>query len=475
MHELSLAGAVIDTAERHAGGRRVLAVRLRLGELRQVVPDSLAFYFGHVARGTLCEGAVLEHEVVRAELTCAGCDARFGLDGALFRCPAAARPMSQSSRGTNSRSNRSRLRSQHAPGEGSRRRGCARRQQHHCAGQPRGLRPSRGGRRQPHERARRGQDGLLERALERPLGDGIRVGVLEGDVQGRYDADAHRLPARPCDADQHGLRASAASATSTPTWCEGAAVLPLAEIDLLVIENVGNLVCPAEFRVGEDVRVMVAAITEGEDKPLKYPLMFRTCELVLINKIDLLPHLEFDLEELLANIDAVHPDVETMVVSARTGEGVEAWRGGSPSACAARRRVRSHEPRPSPSPRRSRSTRGLAVRREAGGQLFAREAARIARLCHAVAERFARGGRLLACGCSPAGASDARHVAVEFVHPVIVGKRALPALALLGEGARLADEVGLKAREQRCRARIRRAGRLARARGRTPACASGGA
>ncbi len=87
MHELSLAGAVIDTAERHAGGRRVLVVRLRLGELRQVVPDSLAFYFEHVARGTLCEGAVLEHEVVSAELTCAGCDARFGLDGASFRCP----------------------------------------------------------------------------------------------------------------------------------------------------------------------------------------------------------------------------------------------------------------------------------------------------------------------------------------------------------------------------------------------------
>jgi hydrogenase nickel incorporation protein HypB len=71
---------------------------------------------------------------------------------------------------------------------------------------------------------------------------------------------------------------------------------------------------------------MVAAITEGEDKPLKYPLMYRTCELVLINKIDLLPHLEVDLEELLANIDAVHPDVETMLVSARTGEGVAEWR-----------------------------------------------------------------------------------------------------------------------------------------------------
>ena len=90
--------------------------------------------------------------------------------------------------------------------------------------------------------------------------------------------------------------------------------------------------------------------------------------------------------------------------------------------------------------------RGLAARREAGGHLYEREAARIAELCHAVAERCARGGRLLACACSPAGASDARHVAVEFVHPVIVGKRALPALALVGDASGLARDVALLAR-----------------------------
>jgi hydrogenase nickel incorporation protein HypB len=102
--------------------------------------------------------------------------------------------------------------------------------------------------------------------------------------------------------------------------------LPLEEIDLLVIENVGNLVCPAEFRVGEDARVMACSVTEGEDKPLKYPLMFRACELVLINKIDLLPHLDFDLDRLLYNLDQVHPDVERIVLSAKTGDGIDAWR-----------------------------------------------------------------------------------------------------------------------------------------------------
>jgi D-sedoheptulose 7-phosphate isomerase len=92
--------------------------------------------------------------------------------------------------------------------------------------------------------------------------------------------------------------------------------------------------------------------------------------------------------------------------------------------------------------------RGLAARRAAAAQLFDADAGRIAELCHAVAERCARGGRLLACACSPSGASDARHVAVEFVHPVIVGKRALPALALLGERVALAEEVALLAREE---------------------------
>jgi hydrogenase nickel incorporation protein HypB len=163
--------------------------------------------------------------------------------------------------------------------------------------------------------------------LERVLGSlDLRAGVLEGDVQGSYDADrlaslhvpVTQLNTDPgfggeCHLDANMVRSALPE-------------IPLDELDLLVIENVGNLVCPAEFRVGEDVRVMVSSVTEGEDKPLKYPLMFRTCELVLINKIDLLPHLEFDMERFLHNLDAVHPGVQRMQVSARTGEGVAAWR-----------------------------------------------------------------------------------------------------------------------------------------------------
>jgi hydrogenase nickel incorporation protein HypB len=88
---------------------------------------------------------------------------------------------------------------------------------------------------------------------------------------------------------------------------------------------VGNLVCPAEFRVGEDSRVMVYSVTEGEEKPLKYPLMFRSADLVLVNKVDLLEHLDFDLEQFLGNLDAVNPRVSTILTSARTGQGVDEW------------------------------------------------------------------------------------------------------------------------------------------------------
>ena len=101
--------------------------------------------------------------------------------------------------------------------------------------------------------------------------------------------------------------------------------LPLDDLDLLIVENVGNLVCPAEFRIGEDARVMVSSVAEGEDKPLKYPLMFRACELVVVNKIDLLPHLDFDLDRLLANVDAVNPEARVIQTSARTGDGVDEW------------------------------------------------------------------------------------------------------------------------------------------------------
>jgi hydrogenase nickel incorporation protein HypB len=169
-----------------------------------------------------------------------------------------------------------------------------------------------------------GKTTLLERVV-RDL-DAIRAGVLEGDVQGTLDADrlaslhvpVTQINTAPgfggeCHLDANMVRSALGS-------------VPLHDLDLLVIENVGNLVCPAEFRVGEHHRVMVSSVTEGEDKPLKYPLMFRACELVLVNKIDLLPYLDFDLEKFLYHLDAVNPGVPRLLVSAKSGEGIDAWR-----------------------------------------------------------------------------------------------------------------------------------------------------
>jgi hydrogenase nickel incorporation protein HypB len=102
--------------------------------------------------------------------------------------------------------------------------------------------------------------------------------------------------------------------------------IPLDQIDMLIVENVGNLVCPAEFAIGEDARLMVASVAEGDDKPGKYPLMFRTCDLVVINKLDLLEHVDFSLDRFDGYLDAVHPGVERMRLSARTGEGLDALR-----------------------------------------------------------------------------------------------------------------------------------------------------
>ena len=169
-----------------------------------------------------------------------------------------------------------------------------------------------------------GKTALLEQTLERLRGK-VRLGILEGDVQTTLDADRlarfHvplvQVNTNPgfggeCHLDANMVRS-------------GLSELPLDDIDILVIENVGNLVCPAEFRVGEDTRVMVYSVTEGEEKPLKYPLMFRSADLVLVNKVDLLEHLDFDLDLFLGNLEAVNPGVRHILTSARTGQGVGEW------------------------------------------------------------------------------------------------------------------------------------------------------
>ena len=167
-----------------------------------------------------------------------------------------------------------------------------------------------------------GKTTLLRKTLQ-ILGESIRIGVLEGDIATTLDATNSKAP---------GATAISVVNTSAGFGGEchldavmvqsGMARLPLPGLDLLIIENVGNLVCPAEFQVGEQAKAMVFAVTEGEEKPLKYPVMFRAADVVVVNKVDLLPHLDFELDLFLANLNAVNPTAEVILASARTGEGV---------------------------------------------------------------------------------------------------------------------------------------------------------
>ena len=170
-----------------------------------------------------------------------------------------------------------------------------------------------------------GKTALLERALATLSGE-LRIGVLEGDVvQGHYDAErlaAFHVPVTQINTDPGFGGECHLDANMVRSALPA---VPLGDIDLLVVENVGNLVCPAEFRVGEDHRVMVASVTEGEDKPLEYPLMFRACDLVLVNKVDLLPHLDFDVERFLQNVRRVNPGATIIRTSARDGTGIGEW------------------------------------------------------------------------------------------------------------------------------------------------------
>jgi hydrogenase nickel incorporation protein HypB len=169
-----------------------------------------------------------------------------------------------------------------------------------------------------------GKTTLLRETLARLAGE-LRIGIIEGDIETSLDADRLAGFGARIALINTGNGFGGECHLDAPMVASALPRLPLADLDLVLIENVGNLVCPAEFDVGEDARAMVYAITEGEEKPLKYPVMFRSCELVVVNKMDLLPYLDFDMDAFLGNLRKVNPLAEVIHVSARTGEGVDAW------------------------------------------------------------------------------------------------------------------------------------------------------
>lgn len=169
-----------------------------------------------------------------------------------------------------------------------------------------------------------GKTTVLAATLDALAGD-LAVGIVEGDIA--TDIDATRLGGR-------GAQISLLNTSNgfggechldAPMVHRALDGLDLPALDLVVIENVGNLVCPAEFDVGEHAKAMVYSVTEGEDKPLKYPVMFRAVDVVLLNKIDLVPYLDADVDTYLARIREVNPTATVLPVSARTGAGMAAW------------------------------------------------------------------------------------------------------------------------------------------------------
>jgi len=165
-----------------------------------------------------------------------------------------------------------------------------------------------------------GKTSLLVKTIEALKGR-VGVAVIEGDQQTSFDAERIRATGAPA------VQINTGKGCHLDAHMVGHALhqLPLDKGGALMIENVGNLVCPAAFDLGEAAKVVILSVTEGEDKPLKYPDMFRAARLMLVNKCDLLPHLEFDVDQAISNARRVNPLIEVVRVSARTGEGMADW------------------------------------------------------------------------------------------------------------------------------------------------------
>lgn len=165
-----------------------------------------------------------------------------------------------------------------------------------------------------------GKTTTLMRTIE-GLRDTLRIGVMEADIDSDVDAKTiSQSGARVIQLHTGGM--CHLDAEMTRQGLEG---LGTAELDLAILENVGNLVCPAEFDTGAVKNVMILSVPEGHDKPLKYPLMFSVCDVVLVNKIDVLPYFDFDLEKCREYVHMRNPQAKIIPVCARTGEGIAAW------------------------------------------------------------------------------------------------------------------------------------------------------
>jgi hydrogenase nickel incorporation protein HypB len=165
-----------------------------------------------------------------------------------------------------------------------------------------------------------GKTSLILETIRRLKGR-VEVGVIEGDISSSLDAEAIGKEGVPVVQINTGGECHLDANMTASALGD----LPLDKIKLLLVENVGNLVCPAEFRIGEDIRILVASTPEGDDKPFKYPLMFHEADAVLINKIDLLPYLRFDVDAFTRAIKGINKKAKIFPLSCTTGQGIDDW------------------------------------------------------------------------------------------------------------------------------------------------------
>ena len=165
-----------------------------------------------------------------------------------------------------------------------------------------------------------GKTSLLERSIT-ALKKDLRIGVIEGDIQSSQDAERIAQTGIPVVQINTGGACHLDGNMIRDTFGE----FSFKDLDLLVVENVGNLVCPAEFKVGEDFKAMILSVTEGDDKPAKYPLMFHESSVLLINKIDLLPYVDCSVEKIREDALKINPGLSIFEISCKTGEGLEDW------------------------------------------------------------------------------------------------------------------------------------------------------
>ena len=173
-----------------------------------------------------------------------------------------------------------------------------------------------------------GKTSLILRSIEALRGE-LRVGVIEGDIAGRVDADTVAQTGVPVVQ----INTGGGCHLDAPQVQSALEKLPLGELDLVLIENVGNLVCPTGFALGEHVNMMIANVPEGHDKPIKYPGMFTVVDALVLNKIDLMPYIDFDGEAFHTAVRALNPEAPIFEVSCKTGEGLEDWADWLASQC----------------------------------------------------------------------------------------------------------------------------------------------